>query len=149
MKRERRIGNRFLDGDRNRLRRNAVRADNRALEQRLRVAAHASCIERARGAVGRDDRARLAADERPHEFLRAPDPCTNRRARAFLHRDRRIFERELVARRDNWPDCGLHRLLILVLKLHPISRARDARDAHLVNVADEVVVPVPAADPER
>src|SRR5262249_19029284 len=55
---------------------------------------------------------------------------------------------ELLARLHHRADQRLQRLLVFVFEANPVGRPRDPGDAHLVDVANEVVVVVPPADPQ-
>ena len=146
--REDRFRDVFLDRDRNVLGLHLVRVHRSELEHDRLIADHAARIERERESVRRHDGLLAVAFHDPIHLLRAAGFRRERETPAFQHGHFHFWEPELVVGLHHWADQRLQRLLVLVLKSNPVGRSSHLRDAHLVDVADEIVIVVPAADPQ-
>ena len=105
---------------------------------------HSSRVERVGEPIRRHDRLAPVVPQNPQHLLGAARLRGNRRALIFSHRKLWLRDREFIPRLDEGTDQRLVRLLILELQLHPFRRTHDLRNTHFIEIANEVVVVVPA-----
>ena len=145
--RDDRFRNVFRDRDRDVPGLYSVRKHGLALQRQRGVRRHSTSRQREGKPVHRRERFHAVPFESPINLLRSTRLGHDHDALAFQHFDRGFAQGKFRALLHDGADQRLHGVLIFVLQLHPVRRTGDARDPHLVNVADVTeVCPAHPAD---
>ena len=147
LQREDRFGDVLLDRNRNVVRLDLIGVDRFETERPRLVANDSAGVQRERKAIHGHNGLCAVFLEHPVNFLRPAGLCGKCGRLALQHSRLRWRHGDGITRLHQRTDQRLQGFLVFVLQPHPVCRARDFGDSHLVDIAGKTIVVVPAANP--